>query len=445
MPADVQDRDTKDLIERGRAEVKDINAQLDEITRSGFVDRDGGHNVDPRARKEFKKLLDKAEAVHGDIAMLERKGQLDQWLDGPAGAPAALGPKDGQVPQQVEGKTLGQRFVESKEFKAHRDSGFMDSPFNVDNVELTAEFKDVHSGSIGQVQHPGFGSVQRQPMVQAPMRSYRVRDLFPAMNTNAVMIEYIEEQGFVATGDNAAAPVPERSGTEGVDATFGLKPKSNINFEIKTTPIRTIAHWVPASRNVLDDEPQLRGIIDTRLLYGLRLVEDEQILLGDGTGQNLLGLLNTPGIQVFPGGGYVPPAGETYVDAIRRATTRVVLAEYEPTGVVVHPYDWERMELTKASDNTYIVAGSVTDGATKRLWQLPVVASPAQPEGTALVGAFGLAAQVFDRMASTIRTADQHTDFFVRNALVVLAEQRLGLAVYRPEAMVKVNLPTAVP
>lgn len=438
------DRDTKDLIDRGRAEVKDINAKLDEITRSGWVDNSGSHHVDPKARKEFKTLLDKAEAAYGDIALLERKGALDKWLDAPAGTPAALGAGAEQAPRPMEGKTLGQRFIESKEFKGHRDSGFMDSAFNIDDVELTAEFKDVHTGSIGATSHPGFGEVRRSPMVQAPMRSYRVRDLFPTMNTNAVMIEYIEEQGFLASGDNAAAPVSERSGTEGVDATFGLKPKSNINFEIKTTPIRTIAHWVPASRNVLDDEPQLRGIIDTRLLYGLRLVEDEQILLGDGTGQNLLGLLNTPGIQVFPGAGYVVPANESYVDAIRRAATRVVLAEYEPTGIVVHPYDWERMELTKATDGTYIVAGSVTSGADKRLWQLPVVASPAQPEGTALVGAFGLAAQVFDRMASNIRTADQHADFFIRNAMVVLAEQRLGLAVYRPEAMVKVNLPAAV-
>lgn len=445
MSAPVLDRDTKDLIDRGRAEIKTLQQQMDDITGSGWKDTEGNLHVKPEAAKEFKTLLTKAEETHGHVTSLERKGVLDAWLDAPAGEPAALAAGAGRHPdpQGFETKTLGQKFVESKAFQAHRDSGRMDESYEITDTELTAEFKDIHSGSIGTVTHPGFGQVHRAPMVQAPMLTWRVRDLFPAMSTNSVMIEFIEELGFVQPGDLAAGPVPEREGTPPND-NFGLKPRSNIRFDIKTTPIRTLAHWVPASRNVLDDEPQLRGIIDTRLLYGLRLVEDEELLLGDGTGQHLLGIFNTPGIQQFPGGSYTPPANETYVDAIRRAATRVNLAQYDPTGVVVHPYDWERMELTKDTQGRYLVSGSVVVGAEKRLWQMPVVSTPACPEGTALIGAFGLGAQVFDRMQSNIRTADQHEDFFVRNAIVVLAEQRLGLAVYRPSSMVKVDLAAAV-
>lgn len=447
MPeSDVLDRDQKDLITRGRAEIKSLNAQLDEITKSGWQDEQGNMHVKPEALTEFKSVMGKAEEIHALVTGLERKDELNAWLDAPAGTPVAHGgaPTGVMQPAPVQYKSLGQRFVESEEFKSHRDSGFMDKAYAVDDIEITqgVQYKDVHSGSIGVVTHPGFGSVHRAPMVSSPMLTWRVRDLFPQMNTNSVMIEYIEELGFVDPADNAAAPVPEREGTSPND-TFGLKPKSNIRFDIKTTPIRTLAHWVPASRNVLDDEPQLRGIIDTRLMYGLRLVEDEQLLLGDGTGQNLLGIFNTPGIQLFPSGAYTPPTHETYVDAIRRAATRVMLAQYDPTGIVVHPYDWERMELTKNANGDYIVAGSIITGAEKRLWQMPVVATPACPEGTALLGAFGLGAQVFDRMQSNIRTADQHADFFIRNAIVVLAEERLGLAVYRPASMVKVDLVNA--
>lgn len=452
MTAPTLDREDKDLIKRGRAQIKSLNGKLDDITAAGWLDADGNMHVKPEQLAEFKTVLADAEQVHSVVRGLERKDELNAWLDAPAGTPAALGgatPSPGHmVPAGAQYKTLGQRFVESTEYKAHRDSGFMDSAFQIEGEEITgpagAEFKDVHSGSIGVVTHPGFGTVQRAPMVTAPMLTWRVRDLFPQMNTSSVMIEYIEELGFVTTADNAAAMVAERTGVAPNDV-FGLKPQSNIRFNIKTTPIRTLAHWVPASRNVLDDEPQLRGIIDTRLLYGLRLVEDQQILLGDGTGQNLLGIFNTPGIQLFPAGAYTPPTNETYVDAIRRAATRVMLAQYDPTGVVVHPYDWERMELTKDTQGRYLVSGSVTSGAEKRLWQMPVVATPACPEGTALIGAFGLGAQVFDRMQSNIRTADQHADFFIRNAIVVLAEERLGLAVYRPASMVKVNLGAATP
>lgn len=447
MSAPVLDREDKDLVKRGRAEIKSLNAKLDEIAKSGWLDAEGNMHVKPEAFAEYKSILDQAETTHKIVTSLERKSELDAWLDAPAGAPVAQAAPGtmtyGGAP--AEYKSLGQRFVESEAFKNHRDSGFMDSAFEVTDHELTAgvQFKDVHSGTIGTVTHPGFGTVQRAPMVVAPQLSYRVRDLFPQMNTSSVMIEFIEELGFVDPSDNAAAMVPEREGVAPND-NFGLKPKSNIRFNIKTTPIRTLAHWVPASRNVLDDEPQLRGIIDTRLMYGLKLVEDEQILLGDGTGQNLLGIFNTPGIQLFPSGVYTPPANESYVDAIRRAATRVMLAQYDPTGIVVHPYDWERMELTKDAQGRYLVAGSVVSGAEKRLWQMPVVATPAIPEGTALVGAFGLGAQVFDRMQSNIRTSDQHADFFIRNAIVVLAEERLGLAVYRPASMVKVDLAAAI-
>lgn len=450
MTAPTLDRHDKDLIDRGKVEVKSINAQMDEITKSGWLDGEGNMHVKPEALTEFKALLAKAEETHGIVTALERKGLLDEWLDAPAGTPVAMGgsPAGIGVTAMPEYKSLGQRFVESEAFKGHRDSGFMDKAFAIEGEEITSpngvQYKDVHSGSIGTVVHPGFGTVQRAPMVSAPMLTWRVRDLFPQMNTNSVMIEFIEELGFVDAGDNAAAMIPERDGVSPPNDNFGLKPKSQIHFNIKTTPIRTLAHWVPASRNVLDDEPQLRGIIDTRLLYGLRLVEDQQLLLGDGTGQNLLGIFNTPGIQLFPSGGYHAPTNETYVDAIRRGATRVMLAQYDPTGVVVHPYDWERMELTKDTQGRYLVAGSVTSGAEKRLWQMPVVATPACPEGTALIGAFGLGAQVFDRMQSNIRTADQHADFFIRNAIVVLAEERLGLAVYRPAAMVKVNLAAAI-
>lgn len=447
MTAPVLDREDKDLVSRGRAEIKSLNSKMDEITASGWLDKDGNMHVKPEAFTQYKGLLDQAETVFKTVTAIERKGELDAWLDAPATAPVAMaqGGAAQMVPAQMQQKSLGQRFIESEEFKGHRDSGFMDRAFTVEDMEITSgvQYKDVHSGSIGVVTHPGFGTVQRAPMVTAPMLTWRVRDLFPQMNTSSVMIEYIEELGFVDPADNAAAMVPEREGTPPSD-NFGLKPKSNIRFDIKTTPIRTLAHWVPASRNVLDDEPQLRGIIDTRLMYGLRLVEDEQILLGDGTGQNLLGIFNTPGIQLFPSGAYTPPAFESYVDAIRRAATRVMLAQYDPTGIVVHPYDWEKMELTKDNQGRYLVSGSVISGAQKTLWQMPVVATPACPEGTALLGAFGLGAQVFDRMQSNIRTADQHSDFFIRNAIVVLAEERLGLAVYRPASMVKVNLAAAI-
>jgi HK97 family phage major capsid protein len=173
-----------------------------------------------------------------------------------------------------------------------------------------------------------FGSIQRDALVTPPMRTKRVRDLFPVRTTTAAVIEYFRQIGFTSLSapgvtnstystNNAAAPVAERDG-----AAFGIKPQSAFQFVGEQAPVRTLAHWEAAHRNVLADEPQLRSIIDNELMYGLRLLEDSQILNGDGTGENLLGVLNTPGIQEYAwSDGAVSPVADTKADALRRAAT----------------------------------------------------------------------------------------------------------------------------
>jgi HK97 family phage major capsid protein len=279
-------------------------------------------------------------------------------------------------------------------------------------------------------------------MVIPPMRTKRVRDLFPARTTTAAVIEYFRQIGFTTPGTTAvnnASPVAQRTG-----GNFAAKPQSSMVFEGHQAPVRTLAHWEAAHRNVLADEPQLRSIIDNELMYGLRLQEDFQILQGDGTGENLLGVLNTPGVQTYDwSDGANTPVVDTKADAIRRAATLAFLAYYEPTGVVLHPNDWEDIELTKNTQGTYLMAVSMQLGSEARIWRMPVIDTPAIPEGEALVGAFGTAAQLYDREQASIRISEQHADFFVRNAIVVLAEQRLALAVKRPEAFVKIAFDSA--
>jgi len=245
-------------------------------------------------------------------------------------------------------------------------------------------------------------------------------------------------------GTNNCRLLVAESATDGfrvIGSAFALKPQSSMVFEGHQAPIRTLAHWEAAHRNVLSDEPQLRSIIDNELLYGLRLQEDEQILNGDGTGENLLGILNTPGVQQYAwsDGPTDAVVADTKGDALRRAATLAFLAYYEPTGVVLHPNDWEDIELTKNTQGTYLMSVSMQLGAEARIWRMPVIDTPAITEGTALVGAFGTGAQLYDREQASIRISEQHADFFVRNAIVILAEQRLALAVKRPESFVAVD------
>jgi HK97 family phage major capsid protein len=437
-------KELKSAFEKKTAEAKQIS--------DSFKIEDGTVIVSTEQKSALTRTVSEAREIKGLIDNMEGMRDLDRW-GGEAVSSSVAGQVDAAAAtgsMRPSTKTLGQMFLDSPEFKAlngGRNGANMPSPFVLTSADVTGGNwgrKDVYSGlpttSVTRVAIDNFGTVDRDAMVVPPMRTRRVRDLFPVRTTTAAVIEYFRMIGFTTpntTAVNAASVVPERG-----NGNFAAKPQSSMVFEGHQAPVRTLAHWEAAHRNVLADEPQLRSIIDNELLYGLRLQEDFQILQGDGTGENLLGILNTTGVQTYdhtPGSGGVP-SSDTKADAIRRAATLAFLAYYEPSGVVMHPNDWEDIELTKNSQGTYLFSVSMQVGGEARIWRMPIVDTPAMPEGTALVGAFGSGAQLYDREQASIRISEQHADFFIRNAVVVLAEERLALAVKRPESFVKVDL-----
>lgn len=217
---------------------------------------------------------------------------------------------------------------------------------------------------------------------------------------------------------------------------FGLKPESGMTFALQTANVKTIATWIAASRQILDDAPRLRALIDNELQYMVELALEDQIIKGDGTGNNFTGILNTSGIQSrvhkVSGRGFV--ATDNDADTIRRAITDIYLAFYQPDGIVLNPAQGETLELTRASTaGTYMMT---YDPVAMKLWRVPVVETAAMTAGTALVGNFGLGATLWDRMATQILTG-QPNDFFLRNAFAILAELRAAFAVVRPLAFEK--------
>lgn len=405
--------------------------------------------------EEIKSLI----AMEGVADGTELKGYLEaNGVNNPAdqsaavrAAAAAFGGNAG-----MQGKSLGELFTESDDFKEFKQSGglTMRNAWEIEAKDMagmgTYEKKDIYGGLLeGSLNPRGFGRIQFDPSVPRAQRQTRVRSLFPVAATTANLIDYFRVLGFVegAGGRGNAQTVADRTAADGGPATgattdvFGLKPKSNLRFVSAQAPVRTIAHWEAAHRNVLSDEPQLQATINNELLYGLALVEDDQILNGDGQNENLLGLLNTPNIQQ-----YTQVAGDRKSDALRRSATLGVIANYPGTGFVLHPFDWEEIELQKATgDGQYMLVTNVAVGATTAVWRQPVVETPAMPEGVWLTGAWGIGAQLYDRQVASIRIAEQHADFFVRNAVAVLAEERLALAVKRPESFVKGTFADAAP
>jgi|TARA_R100000501_G_scaffold15113_2_gene27454 HK97 family phage major capsid protein len=258
---------------------------------------------------------------------------------------------------------------------------------------------------------------ERDPNVNSlPGRQPRVRSLLTVLNTNSGSVEHVNQ----TTRDNNAAPAAE--GT--------LKAESNYAWELATTPVRTIAHWTMGSVQVLEDAPQLMSIIDTELRYGLELEEDLQLLLGDGTGANLSGLIPNATAYADPLG----LASPSMLDTLGTAMLQVALADRVPNGIAVHPSDWMRMRLLKDADGKYIL-GDPGANVEPRLFGLPVIATKAMTVDKFLVGDFAAAATLWDRHEIRVQVSTEDGDNFKRNMVTIRAEERLALAVKNGDAL----------
>jgi len=308
-------------------------------------------------------------------------------------------------------KTLGQLAAESEVCKTYRggiaELAQMAGPlFGKSNVTSDAD----SAGALVQPYRvPGVVMDADEPLT--------VRDLFTAVSISSNAIEWVKEKLFT---NNAGY-----QGAEG-DA----KPESGLTFEKMTSAVATLAHWIPASRQVLADAPQLQGIIDGKLRTGLKLKEDEQLLFGDGLNGNLHGIV--PQASAYNSTGI--PAGATMIDDLRWAFLQVAKAKYPATFAVLSLDDWAKIQMMKTADGAYIF-GSPTDGAAPRIWGKRVVESFGFEPGSFLAGS-SLAATIYDREDVTVRVAEQHGDFFIKNMIAILCEERIGLTVERPAAMV---------
>ncbi len=320
-------------------------------------------------------------------------------------------------PAEIEHKSIGQQYVDSDEFKGAFANGARQGQNVGIEVKAITSLTTDANGSAGDLVRPD--RVQ-SPMQMLPERQLTIRNLIAPGQTSSSSIEYVQETGFT----NNAGMVAEAT----------LKPESTLKLDLKNAPVRKIAHWFLASAEILSDAPGLRSIIDNRLRYGLAFVEDVQLLKGDGTGQNLMGIKPQAADYAVPVGltGFATPS---MIDKLRIAQLQVALALYPADGQVLHPIDWAIIEMAKDGEGRYLI-GNPQGTLAPTLWGLPVVPSMAQTVGEFTVGAWRMGAQLFDREQSGVLVSTEDGDNFRKNMVTILAEERLALTTYRPEAFV---------
>ena len=315
-----------------------------------------------------------------------------------------------------EAKSWGEQFVAADRLKDFAEDRSRPGRFRLD-VKTTIT-TGATSGGIAPAYRDG-------EIVTLARETPRVRDLLNVVSVTGNSVEYVTQ---------TARPTQAATVAEGA-----LKPEAAMALAIKNVPTEVIAHWIPASRQVLDDSPQLRDLIDTELRFGLREEEDSQLLNGDGVSPNLFGLIPQATAFASP---ITLGVDATDIDVIAAAILQNALADLPADGVVLHPSDMLRLRLVKDDVGRHIL-GSPGSDAPPRLWGLPVVTTKAITPGTFLVGAFKAAATIYDRWQPTVMVSTDHADFFVRNLVAILAEERIALAVKRPKALTHGTFPTA--
>lgn len=323
-------------------------------------------------------------------------------------------------------KSLGQQFVEHANYKGLVEKGLdAKARWSTGNIDLKTPLTEGTAAAPGG----GFAAVETPTVlpgvVDIRFQPLTVAALFPSGTTESPLLRYLIET--VIT--NAAATVAE----------LGLKPESAITFGRVDETLKKIATFLPVSDEMLEDWQQIKAYLDARLALFVRLAEEVQLLRGDGTGTNLVGILNRAGLtpRITRGAvGSLSPAGDTSMDTIYRQITQVRITSFlEPESIVIDPIGWQNIQLAKDANGQYLAGGPfMQTGNAPILWGKPVVATTAMPATTALVGAFAQASQVFRKGGLRVEASNSHADFFQRNETAIRAEQRELLAVYRPSA-----------
>ncbi|CAI1698352.1 phage major capsid protein, HK97 family [Serratia liquefaciens] len=364
---------------------------LSEARKSGSLSTETKAAVDQMA-SEFNALREAEKTLKAAL------GDLEQHV--------------AQMPLNTAAKvaeTVGKVVISSEALKSFAASVEGGKRVNIP-VNAALLSPDVADGVVEPQRLPGIDT--------APKQRLFIRDLIAPGRTGAPAIFWVQQTGFT----NAAKVVAE--GT--------AKPYSGIEFATKITAVTTIAHMFKASKQILDDFSQLQSTIDAEMRYGLKYVEEQEILFGDGTGVHLHGIV--PQATAFDPAFTVEQ--QSGIDDLRLAMLQAQLARFPASGHVLHFIDWAKIELTKDTLGRYILANpSALIGPT--LWGLPVVATEeAAFQGKFLTGAFNAAAQLFDREDANVVISTENADDFEKNMISIRCEERLALAVKRPEAFI---------
>lgn len=439
-------------------------------------------------RDEFTDAIDRLEKIDEKHAgFQERLRQIELRANRADRLGGGLGNGD-------EVKTIGRALVESEGYKEFQGSS-MKKMASVAKAPISLKALTTGTGQGGDMIDP----VRRAGLVEGRTRGLRLIDLLTVIPSMNGSIEYIEEKAWhelqalltaqaastqkdlvvdnvngyyegqiikIAPGTAAeeekeidtissatktitvttnlanthAIGVKVTSDTFVFTAEAAIIPMAGMETEFKSATAKRIGHAIAITKQLANDAPALERYVNARLPVGVELNVERQLLSGDGSSQQIQGMLTHTGIQTIKWS--EGQTGDTEYDTVRRGMTLATLAFYPVEAVTLNPIEWERMETAKGVDGHYLLMHA-GDGSEERAWRVPVVATPVISQGTGLLGAFSMAVTVWDVDDLDVAIYDQHEDYAARGMLFVVAEKRIAFTIERPISLVKITFDNA--
>jgi len=298
--------------------------------------------------------------------------------------------------------TAGSEFVKSEQFKQLARGDIQRARIEVKNTVVSG----------GTTSFPD----QRPGIIPGNFLPLTIRQVIPSIPVTSNMVNSLRE----ASWTNDAAEASQGS----------AKAESDATFEQYNVPITTVAHFIKVSNQLLADAPAVASYIDTRLRDGLAQRVDRQLLVGNGTSPNLSGLTDTGNFTAF-----TPTSGANLVESINKAKYALWATGNAPDTVIVNPADWGEMELTRegAGTGAYLY-GAPGTMAGANPFGVQVVMSNHMPAGDFLIGNMRGSAVIYARQGAVVEMGYVNADF-TNNLVTIRAEERLGLGVDRPAAI----------
>jgi HK97 family phage major capsid protein len=319
-------------------------------------------------------------------------------------------------------RTAGDQVYEQEDFKQWAERGANGvSPTVELQYGIRAPIFEWGSGGPPNAATNGVTSLLPvgQPIAPTPRRARLfMRDLIPVQRTGLSTIPYVRELNPVSLEGGASA-VQEGN----------VKPDVSLSFQGAQAPITVVAGNMTVSKQIFEDAQTVMDYINGRLPYLVQVREDAEIIAGSGTWPDISGIRNDAGRQQLNG-------GTDFATAIANGIAAVELHDGTATACVLNPTDAWAMFTRRASTSGIFDAGvPFSLGMTENLtvWGLPTKRSRIYPVGRCLVADFELGAILFDRESVNVQVYPQHADYPVRNQVLIQAEERVGLALPRPD------------